>query len=61
MDNTLIAIRKLIQTIESENQNESNDFDYWLLQDLKTFAGKTLYQLTRGEEGIKNSLELKIF
>lgn len=61
MDNTLIAIRKLIQTIESENQNEPDDFDYWLLQDLKTFTGKTLYQLTRGKEGVRNSLELKMF
>lgn len=60
MQQSLESIRELIKNIDIETKLISDDFDFWLLRDLKTFAGKTLYQLTRGEEGIMNRLKLEL-
>ena len=60
MDRRLKALRELIKTIEEDNKKESDDFDYWLMENLRIYAGQTLYQYTRGSEGIKNNLELRL-
>ena len=57
---TLGAIRELIRIIEIESKDEPDDFNYGLCKSLSTFAGETLYQLTRGGEGIRNDLQLEV-
>lgn len=60
MKRTLENIRTLVESIKEDSKDIPDDFDYWLIKDLETFVGKTLYMLTRGEEGIKNALKLEV-
>ena len=48
-----------IQT-ELAKKEEPDDFNWGLLVSMNERCQKTLYMLTRGEEGIENHLELQV-
>lgn len=58
MTRIIESIQNLLKTIELEKKDIVDDFNHGLIDKLQQTAGQTLYQLTRGEEGIRNHLSL---
>ena len=60
IDRTLAALRELQASAEDEASSLIDDFNHFTVRDLGRIAGESLWHLTRGREGIPNTLELSI-
>ena len=60
IDKTLQALRDLMAATKEEAPNLTDDFDHFTVKATGENAGKTLWHLTRGQEGIPNTLKLQV-